>query len=183
MTFHEWAVLGAHYNFLSNIGPKRLRTGVLIRKGIHFTRELLDPDGRLISIDVGEFTFINIYAPSVTIAIQEQNSFRRKTLPANAITTNLPLVIVGYFNCIDDALDRSVSKTSPSRTKSLALIELISGLELVDTWKKLRPRDLGHSFHHSKGSCRIDRYTVPTQIICSPPVLNMGVKANMPFAP
>jgi hypothetical protein len=25
--------------------------------------------------------------------------------------------------------------------------------------------------------------TVPTQIICSPPVFNMGVKANMPFAP
>jgi hypothetical protein len=25
--------------------------------------------------------------------------------------------------------------------------------------------------------------TVPTLIICSPPVFNMGVKANMPFAP
>ena len=45
----------------------------------------------------------------------------------------------------------------------MALIELISGLELVDMWKKLRPRDLGHSFHHSKGSCRIDRiYTSRT---------------------
>ena len=163
VTFHECSVLGTHYNILSNIGPKRLGTAVLIRKGIHFTRELLEPDGRLISIDVGEFTFINIYAPSGTIAIQERNSFLRKTLPAYAITTNLPLVIVGDFNCIDDALDRSVSKTSPSRTKSLALIELISGLELVDMWKKLRPRDLGHSFHHSKGSCRIDRiYTSRT---------------------
>ena len=45
VTFHECSVLGTHYNILSNIGPKRLGTAVLIRKGIHFTRELLEPDG------------------------------------------------------------------------------------------------------------------------------------------
>jgi exonuclease III len=78
---------------------------VLIRKGIHFSRELLDPDGRLISIDVGSFTFINLYAPSGQIAREERNIFLRQTIPAYAVSTNLPLLLVGDFNCVDEALD------------------------------------------------------------------------------
>jgi len=81
VTFHECSVLGGHYNVLSNVGPRRRGTAVLIRKGIHFSRELLDPDGRLISIDVGSFTFINIYAPSGLIAREERNIFLRQTIP------------------------------------------------------------------------------------------------------
>ena len=159
VTFHECSVLRSHYNLVSNVGPRRLGTAVLIRKGIHFSRELLDPDGRLISIDIGSFTFINIYAPSGRSAREERNTFLRRTLPAYAVTTNLPLILVGDFNCVDDALDRSQpkSKTSPSKLTNLALREMISGLELVDIWKKLRPTDPGHTFHHPKGSSRIDR--------------------------
>lgn len=43
VTFHECDILGTHYILLSNIGPRRLGTAVLIRKGIHFSRELLEP--------------------------------------------------------------------------------------------------------------------------------------------
>ena len=159
VTFHECAVLGTHYNILSNIGPKRLGTAVLIRKGVDFSRQLLEPDGRLISIDIGSFTFMNIYAPSGSIAREERNLFLRRTLPAYAITANLPIILVGDFNCVDDALDRSqsMSKASPTKLTSLALREMISGLELVDMWKKLRPGEPGHSFHYPNGSCRIDR--------------------------
>ncbi len=159
VTFHECSVLGGHYNVLSNVGPRRRGTAVLIRKGIHFSRELLDPDGRLISIDVGSFTFINIYAPSGLIAREERNIFLRQTIPAYAVSTNLPLLLVGDFNCVNEALDRSTPnpRPSPSRITNLALREMISGLELVDIWKKLKPGEPGHTFHHSNGSCRIDR--------------------------
>jgi len=41
VTFHECSVIGSHYNLVSNVGPRRLGTVVLIRKGIHFSPELL----------------------------------------------------------------------------------------------------------------------------------------------
>jgi hypothetical protein len=114
----------------------------------------------LISIDVRQFTFSNIYAPSGTIAIQKRKSFLRKTLPSYAITTNLPLVIVDDFNSIDDPLDRSMSKTSPSKTKDLALLEIIYGLEHVGMWKKLKPKYLNILFTTHKVLAELIEYTL-----------------------
>lgn len=159
MTFHECQQLEHHYHLLSNVGPRRLGTAMLVRRGLSYTRELLDPEGRLISIDVGGVTIINIYAPSGARSKEERNDFFRKTVPAYAVSSNFPLVIVGDFNCVESLSDRSTSNkpTNPSKRTNLALTEMLAGLELVDIWLKLRPDDHGHTFFHPTGSSRIDR--------------------------
>jgi exonuclease III len=73
-------------------------------------------------------------------------------------------VLVGDFNCVDDILDRSQPKTPtrPSNLKESSLSDLVSAFDLVDMWKKLRPADRGHTYHHPRGSSRIDRiYSSP----------------------
>ena len=159
VTFFECSVLESHFHLISNVGPRKLGTAVLIRRGVSFSRELLEPDGRLISVDVGPFTFINIYAHSGTTRRAERSTLFLKTIPAYAATSRLPIVMVGDFNCIDDANDRSQTQNPTSTTIHLdsALSELVSGLDLVDVWKRLRPSDKGHTHHYHNGSSRIDR--------------------------
>ena len=155
-------LLESHFDVIYNLGPHRLGTAILVKRGISFSRELLEPDGRLISIDVGSFTFINIYAPSGSDKIVERNDFFRRTIPAYAGSSSLPLILVGDFNCVDNYDDRlsnnpANSSTPLTRHINKALIELTTGFELVDIWLKLNPSDLGHTFHHHSGSSRIDR--------------------------
>lgn len=159
VAFHECPILESRFHFISNIGPHKRGTAVLIRRGISFSRELLEPDGRLVSVDVGTFTFVCISAPSGRLAREERNDFLRLTIPAYASTSRLNLILLGDFNCVDDITDRSQPNipTCPSRLINKPLTELTSGLELVDIWKKLKPSDRGHTFHHPNGSSRIDR--------------------------
>jgi exonuclease III len=132
---------------------------MLIRRGVGFENPLLDPDGRLIAIDVGPVTLINIYAPSGARCKEERNEFFRKTVPAYAVASKLPLILMGDFNSVENLSDRSeVNKPcNPSKRTSPALVEMIQGLELVDMWLELEPDDPGHTFYHPQGSSRIDR--------------------------
>jgi exonuclease III len=158
VTFYECSLLKQYYTLLSNIGPRRLGTAMLLRKGITFSRELLEPEGRLISIDVGSVTMINVYAPSGTQVKEERNEFFRKTVPAYALTSKLPVILMGDFNCVEFTTDRSQNNcTAPSNKINRALTEMISAFELVDIWLKLEPGNKGHTFFHPKGSSRLDR--------------------------
>ncbi|KZS02577.1 Uncharacterized protein APZ42_000330, partial [Daphnia magna] len=112
-----------------------------------------------ISIDVKCFTFINIYAPSGSHVKTERNNFLRQTVPAYTITTRLPFVLMGDFNCVDDIQDKACSDSFSSQSNiiSYALKEMVTGLDLVDIWKKLNKSEPGHTFYHPSGSSRLDR--------------------------
>ncbi|KZS09728.1 Uncharacterized protein APZ42_025979 [Daphnia magna] len=86
-------------------------------------------------------------------AKEERNNFLRRTIPAYASTTRLPLVLIGDFNCVDDIQDRkqTISQYCPSKVINLALKEMIEGLELIDILKKLKKTEPGHTFHHHGG--------------------------------
>ncbi|KZS08465.1 Uncharacterized protein APZ42_027533 [Daphnia magna] len=164
----------ARTKYLPTITDKNSRPGkssqiplppFLVKHGLDHSRLLLDPDGRLISIDFNSFTVINIYAPSGKQAKEERNNFLRRTIPAYASTTRLPLVLIGDFNCVDDIEDRKQTKSQsyPSKIINLALKEMIEGLELIDIWKKLKKTEPGHTFHHHGCSFRLDRiYAIDT---------------------
>ena len=146
------------YDFVSNIGPKKRGSGILIRKGIPYNRVSFDPDGRLISMDIGTITFISIYAPSGRGERESRNEFFRQTIPAYGVSSRLPLVIVGDFNCIENTNDRtSTVVTSRSKVINRSLTEMVAGLELVDIWLRLRPNESGHTFFYPNGSSRLDR--------------------------
>ena len=83
-TFSKCSHLESHYYFISILGHHKQGTAVFVRQVIPVSRELLDPDGRLISVDVGLFTFITIYAPSGSRAVEERNDLFRCTISAYA---------------------------------------------------------------------------------------------------
>ena len=74
-----------------------------------FTRELLNLDGWIISIDLGTFTLIDVYVPLGSGMEAERNDFLRKTLPSYACTTTLSLISLGDFNGVDHVADRTTS--------------------------------------------------------------------------
>ena len=159
--FHKLPSPDPQYDFVSNIGPKKRGSGILIKRGIPYNRVSLDPDGRLISMDIGSFTFITVYAPSGKGEREMRNEFFRQTIPAYGVSSQLPLVIVGDFNCIEHTNDRtSTVVTCRAKIVNRFLTEMVAGLELVDVWLKLRPNEPGHTFFHSKGSSRLDRVYV-----------------------
>jgi len=163
VAFHACPIIECRYHLFTNLGPNKNGTAILLRHGLNHLRILLDPDGRLISFDLGSFTFINIYAPSGKQAKEERNNFLRHTVPAYALTSRLPLVLIGEFNCVDDIQDRSQNKSHshPSQIVNIAL----------------KDSDPGHTFHHRAGSSRLDRiYASQTfadnfTSICLQPVL------------
>lgn len=130
VAFHSCPIIESCYYFLSNVGPNKNGTAFLVKHGLDHSRLILDPDGRLISIDFNSFTVINIYVPSGKQAKEERNNFLRHTFPAYASTTRLPLVLIGDFNCVDDIQDRKQTKSQscPSKIINLALKEMIEGL-------------------------------------------------------
>ncbi|XP_045027946.1 uncharacterized protein LOC123471107 [Daphnia magna] len=107
VAFHSCPIIESRYRLLANVGPNKNGTAILIRHGLDYSRLLLEPDGRLISIDVKCFTFINIYAPSGSHVKTERNNFLSQTVPAYTITTRLPFVLMGDFNCVDDIQDKA----------------------------------------------------------------------------
>ena len=101
---------------------------------------------------------VSLYAPSGRAYRDERTTFFRQLVPAFLSAVKLPLILMGDFNAVDDVTDRiRLSGTRPSTPVDHALGALTAGLELVDVWKALRPRDLGHTYFHQGGSARIDR--------------------------
>ncbi|KZS00596.1 Uncharacterized protein APZ42_003050, partial [Daphnia magna] len=102
VAFHSCPIIESCYHLLANVGSNKKGTAILIRHGLEYSRLLLEPDGRLISIDVKCFTFTNIYDPLGKQVKNERNNFLRQTVPAYSVTTRLPFVLMGDFNCVDD---------------------------------------------------------------------------------
>ncbi|KZS00285.1 Uncharacterized protein APZ42_003474, partial [Daphnia magna] len=159
VAFHSCPIIEGCYHLLANVGPNRNGTAILIKNGLEYSRLLLEPDGRLIAIAVKCFTFINIYAPSGKQSKNERNTFLRQTVPAYSVTTRLPFVLMGDFNCVDDIQDRANTQSLPipSNVVSYALMEMVTGLNLVYIWKALKHSEPGHTFHYHSGSSRLDR--------------------------
>jgi exonuclease III len=146
VAFHSCPIIENHYHLLAYVGPNKNGTAILIRHGLDYSRMLLEPDGRLISIYMKYFTPINIYAPSGIHVKNERNKFLRQTVPAYTTTTRLPFGLMGDFNCVDDIhKDRSKSPSLPVKPNVInyALKEMVTGLDLVDIWKKLNINESG----------------------------------------
>ncbi|KAK4030887.1 hypothetical protein OUZ56_024273 [Daphnia magna] len=74
------------------------------------------------------------------------------------VTTRLPFVLMGDFNRVDDIQDRAniPPLPVPCSVVSYASKEMVTGLDLVDIWKKLNNGEPGHTFHYHS-DCRTYR--------------------------
>jgi exonuclease III len=167
VAFASCPILENHFQLFAAPGPNKAGTAILVAKHIAVHHSVCDPDGRLISVQFNNVSFVSLYAPSGRVFRDERSAFFRVIVPAFLSSIKRPLILVGDFNAVDGPQDRiRLAGTKPSTPVDHALVALVASLELVDMWKALRPRDLGHTFTHQGGSARIDR------IYCSRSIKN-----------
>ena len=154
VTFSSCDLLEEYFIFVSNIGPRERGTGLLIRKTLDVSNVMLEPEGRLIRATINSMVFVIIYAPSGKVNREDRQIFFSRTLPAYAALIKEPVTIMGDFNAVDLASDR---QQQSSARVDRGFVKVIKSLELTDVWRMLRPDDAGHTFHHPRGSSRIDR--------------------------
>ena len=82
-----------------NLGPRKRGTAVLVRRGLKFTNLLIEPEGRLISLDVNGITYVGLYAPSGCSARVERKKFFNKTVPTYVLSSkNSAIIVLGDLN-------------------------------------------------------------------------------------
>ena len=156
--FKKCPLLESSFNIIVNLGPRKRGTAVLVKKNIVVEKTLIEPEGRLISIDINGLTIICVYAPSGETNKPQRDEFFERTIPAYAALSRNPIVLLGDFNAVENFNERRSTGRTRRRHKNLkALQELSAGLDLVDIWRSLRPNEQGFTFHSSRSLSRIDR--------------------------
>ena len=82
---------------------------MLVRRGLQASNLLVEPDGRLISIDVNDVTYIGLYAPSGSNNKKNRNAFYKTTVPAYFLASKNPAVLMGDFNAVEYSNDRGLN--------------------------------------------------------------------------
>ena len=157
VAFSSCDFLEVNFSLLCNPGPKSCGTALLIKKNLNWSNPLFDPDGRLLRVCVCDVTFVVVYAPSGQPGRVGRRKMFCETLPAYVSDIEGGLILLGDFNSVESSLERQENSSTPT---DWALKEMKKGLELTDLWTKLRGGEDGHTFHHARGSSRIDRFFV-----------------------
>ena len=181
VTFKRCEHLESAYTLLVNLGPKKRGTALLVRHGLQISNFQIEPEGRLISADICNVTYICVYAPSGNGASKDRNSFFRITVPAYFLGRKTPTVLLGDFNSVEETSDRRGNTAKPVNrtTDTLAIREMVRVLDLTDVWKKLKPRQIGYTRHTGTSSARLDRIYV-TDCIEPKEIVIEGLGTRMP---
>ena len=160
ITFNHCPILTQHYNMHTNLGPRKHGTAVLVRHGLRVKNAQLEPEGRLLSLEVQGITFVCIYAPSGDGNKLARDHFFRITVPAYCTTYNTPFVLLGDFNAVEELSDRKSTKNNQPKVRPsdiIALRELTTSFELTDVWRAIRKSEPGWTFTRPSGQARLDR--------------------------
>ena len=129
----------------------------------NFSQVSSDYNGRLISV-LGSFNntsvrFCSVYAPNSPI---DRKVFFRSIFKYTRGAS--PVILGGDFNCIVDNLDRSGDSSYCSTfTGRDELNDVVSSLNLVDSFRSVHPNDPGHTWFNpgKQLSSRLDRVYIP----------------------
>lgn len=157
--FNECPILESSFKLITNLGPRKRGTAVLIRRNISIKRTLIEPEGRLLSVDLNGLTVICVYAPSGETNKPQRDEFFQSTIPAYTSLTKNPIILLGDFNAVESHGERrsTSTRTRQRLTNVIALQNMSAGLDLVDVWRSLRPNEQGFTFHSPRSFSRIDR--------------------------
>lgn len=170
VSFATCQLIEEHYQLIANPGPKMNGTAILVRRDFPISNISLSANGRIASVQICDFTFVTVYAPSGSLCKVERGHFFRVEVPTHVANIRTPLIMTGDFNAVDDVKDRRKAENARRPVViERALIEMIAGLELVDLWKALRKNDSGYTFVHRSGAARLDRIYCTRTILKSFP--------------
>ena len=160
-TFRECNYLISTYNIVPNNSQNRYGTASLIRNELNTENLNCDTNGRVISFNINEVTFTNLYMPSGNDPIMRTNreNYFAEKIPQILINGKSTGCIGGDFNCIlskDDATKNPDNKMSPSLKK------LVQTFSWKDSFRVLHPKAQIFSRYYEsaaygEGATRIDR--------------------------
>ena len=135
-----------------NIGTSMRGTALLARNEITLTNIIKVPSGRAMGATYSGLLIIKVYAPYGTAGQKDRESFYTSELTCVLQAASHNVILGGDLNCVMHPVDT----TGPFLT-SRALMEIVRGLALADTWTQdpLRPR---YTHYSPNGASRIDLY-------------------------
>ncbi|KAJ4440715.1 hypothetical protein ANN_08863 [Periplaneta americana] len=147
--------LGPQYEYVVNTGENNRGTAIIYRAGMNVEQVETHPSGRVISMNINNTQFINVYLPSGTNYRQERENFISKEIPFYLRHRYNRLLIGGDWNCVLHAKDQT-GKYNPSP----ALDNLTRELQLMDIWELFHGNDVEYTFRRQNVSSRIDRFYI-----------------------
>ena len=163
----EWSTDQAIFNSNANTKKADSGTAILLNQPLlKFGPSQEDSDGRILTseiyCDTFKFQLINIYGYTAAYSKNKRENFFEQLY--NYVNPNLPIVLCGDFNCVEDPTrDRLPAKRS-SLTESKQLSELVELCNLLDSHKKLDCFDAKFTFCSKSTKSRIDKIYVSSDI-------------------
>lgn len=158
VAFENFDFLPTHFS-LVNSSNECNGTAVLIRNNFEFSNVLMHPSGRILSVSIEGFNFINVYAHSGSKYRKERDAlFSEEIVPH--LSTDLPNIILGDFNCIilkgdSNGIVKNISQ---------GLKTLISELDLIDIGKVTMKKTV-YTFYRGDSMSRLDRIYAPDDFL------------------
>ena len=156
----EWAPGAAIFNSTTNAATAGNGVAVLINdNSLHITATKKDNEGRIIAVDVSTqnyvFHLVIVYAPAT--GLQNKNSFFDNMYMY--VTSNLPTIIAGDFNSLDQpAIDRFPPGSPAEINKSLT--SLCKVFSLTDAFRHLYGDTRAFTRRQGSSQARLDRFYV-----------------------
>ena len=168
------------YQAVSNIdvnNPSALGTGVVWQSHLPVSDIFSVVECRAQALTLGQYTFINIYAPSGSQGRQARRDFFGQDLfrAIRGLPGSSCPILVGDFNSILSALDTERNfndKTCP------ALKDLVDNFNYTDAYRLLHPHGRAYTFFRpSCAASRLDRFYLPQNLISN--VRSVSYKASL----
>ena len=161
-SFESCHLLASSFQIIQNNSPSnKYGTASLVRNDLSVENVNLDTNGRIITFDIENVTFCNVYLHSGNDRIMRSNreTYFAETIPQLLVNSKPSGCIAGDFNCITDKKDATrnqENKISPS------LKRLIKTFSWTDSFRKLFPESVSYSRYYDserfgEGATRIDR--------------------------
>ena len=164
-TFETCNFIRDNYQILFINNESRYGVCSIVHNSLPTTNEIYHPSGRLLSFNVGNFSFINLYLPSGTDNPTKgaRENLLGEALPNLLIHTKQTGICGGDFNCIATKQDTTTNheqKISPNLKRLIS----IKGWE--DTFRQLHPKQSCFSHYYKRtsaegtqtqGASRLDR--------------------------
>ena len=160
-SFSSCSYINSTYDILSTNAQKRYGTCSFVSNNYSTENFKTDTNGRVISFDIENITFCNVYLHSgsdPTMKNARENYFA-EIIPQNLINCKENGLIGGDFNSITENIDATKNH---AQKQSKSLKRLIKNFNWVDSFRYLHPHSKQFSRYydnivHGEGATRIDR--------------------------
>ena len=160
-SFYSCENIKSSFNIIANNAQNKYGTCSLVSNIFNVENIKTDINGRVITFDIENMTFCNVYMPSGSDPIMKNSreNYSAETIPQLLLNCKEFGCVGGDWNCVID--NKDVTKNAAQK-QSKCLKRLVTNFSWVDSFKHLHPKAQQYSRYydnslHGEGASRIDR--------------------------